>query len=84
MASVVIHRCYDDIQAEQIRELLESNGIGCQIASDVPHSVFPLTLDGLGEVRIAVLEEDAVRAKELIDEFLDVPDLSFNQSDTDV
>jgi Putative prokaryotic signal transducing protein len=82
MKTVVIHRCYDDIQAEQIRELLDQNGIVCQVASDVPHSVFPLTLNGLGEVRIAVLEEESVRARELIDQFLNGPVSTFSDSDT--
>lgn len=70
MKTVVIHRCYDDIEAEQIREFLDAHDIVSQVASDVPHSVFPFTMDGLGEIRIAVLEEEANRARELIDEFL--------------
>ena len=77
MKTVVIHKCYDDIQAELIRGLLEQHDIISQVASDVPHSVFPFTMDGLGEIRIAVLEEEANRARELIEEFLSGPNESF-------
>jgi hypothetical protein len=83
MQTVIIHRCYDDMQAELIKELLEQNEIACQVVSDVPHSVFPITMDGLGEIRIAVLEEEAARAQELIKEFFDAPANSFSESDFD-
>jgi len=79
--TVVIHRCHNDIEAEQIRELLSQADIECQVASDVPHSVFPLTMDGLGEIRIAVLESEADRASELIEQFLNVPSSPFTPED---
>ena len=82
METVVIHRCYDDIQAEMIRDLLDQNGISTQVASDIPHSVFPFSMDGLGEVRISVMEDKSVRAKELIDEFLNAADCSFDSLDS--
>ncbi len=68
--TVLVHRCYDDVQAAQIRDVLTQEGIPCQMSSDVPHTVLPLTTDGLGEVRITVRTEDAPRARELIDLFL--------------
>ena len=45
---------WNDSEAEIIRELLASHGIGCSVSSQVPHSVMPLTVDGLGEIRIHV------------------------------
>ncbi len=78
MKTVIVHRCHNDLEADQIRELLLNEGIECQIASDIPHSIFPLTMDGLGEIRIAVLEEEAHRAQELIKAFLNVPEEPFN------
>jgi hypothetical protein len=70
MDPVIIHRCFNDIEADQIRTLLEENGIACQVVSNVPHTVFPFTLDGLGEVRIAVAAEEADRAIEIIQGYL--------------
>ena len=81
MNTVVVHRCHNDIEAEQIRELLYQEGIVCQVASDVPHSVFPLTLDGLGEVRIAVMAKEAERARRLISQFLDVSQGTFSEGE---
>src|SRR5262245_3574992 len=37
------------------------------VTSAIPPSVFPLTVDGLGEVRISVREDDAEDAKRIID-----------------
>ncbi len=81
MRVTVIHRCNNDFEAEQIRQILESEGIECQIASDVPHDVFPIAVDGLGEVRISVVEEESARAKELIDAFFNAPAHSFELPD---
>src|SRR5471032_2779149 len=36
------------------------------LSSDVPHSIFPLSVDGLGEVRIAVHPNDADEAQRII------------------
>ena len=78
MEIVIVHRCHDDIEADLIRQLLESEMIPCQVVSNVPHSVFPLTFDGLGEVRIGVLVSEADRARKLIAQFFDSPDPSFS------
>jgi ribonuclease-3 len=64
---VIIFRTHSDIEASIVRSLLESHGIHSIVSSDVPHSIFPLTVDGLGEVRISVhagAAEDAQRVIE--------------------
>ncbi len=65
-ALVEVFEASGDKEALVIKGLLESDGIWCSLESDVPHSVFPLEVDGLGAVRIMVSEEDAQRAIELI------------------
>jgi len=55
-----------DNEALIIKGLLESEGIWCSLSSDVPHSVIPLEVDGLGAVRISVSEDDAERAAQII------------------
>lgn len=62
----IIFRTHSDIEASIVRGLLESHGIQTLTSSDVPHSVFPLTIDGLGEVRVAVRESDAQEAARII------------------
>ena len=37
-----------------IRQLLALYGIQCSVSSEVPHTVLPFTVDGLGEVRVHV------------------------------
>lgn len=63
---IVILRTHSDIEASLVRGLLESHGIAALLSSDVPHSVFPLSIDGLGEVRIAVRDDQADEAVRII------------------
>ena len=55
---VVIFRTQSDVEASIVRGLLEANGVPSVVASDVPHNLFPLTVSGLGEVRISVRAAD--------------------------
>jgi ribonuclease III len=64
---VVIFRTHSDVEASIVRSLLEANGVPSVVTSDVPHNIFPLTVNGLGEVRISVREEDADEARRVID-----------------
>lgn len=51
---VLLMRTWSDTEAEMVRQLLDAYGIPCQVVSDVPHTVFPISIDGLGEIRIRV------------------------------
>jgi ribonuclease III len=64
---VVIFRTHSDVEASIVRGLLEAHGIPAIAASDLPHSIFPLAIDGLGEVRISVHPSDAEEAKRIIE-----------------
>ena len=64
---VVIFRTHSDVEASVVRGLLEAHGVLLVVSSDVPHSIFPLTVDGLGEVRISVHRDDADEARRIID-----------------
>ena len=57
-----------DAEALVIKGLLESKGIMCSLSSDIPHSVVPVEVDGLGAVRISVLDEEAERAMQIIED----------------
>lgn len=61
-AGVLLMRSWNDGEAALISHLLAAYGIPCQVVSDIPHAVFPVSVDGLGEIRILVPEsrlEDA-------------------------
>ena len=64
---VIIFRAHSDIEASVVSGLLEAHGIPSVLASDVPHSVFPLNVSTLGEVRISVNAGDADEARRLIE-----------------
>jgi hypothetical protein len=57
-------------EAEVIKSLLDSHRIKCLFQSQVVHSVHPFSVDGLGELKIFVHEEDYEKAKEIISQEL--------------
>jgi ribonuclease-3 len=63
---VIIFRTHSDVEASVVKSLLDAHGIRAMVSSDVPHSVFPLTIDGLGEVRLSVRAEEADEAQRVI------------------
>jgi ribonuclease III len=63
----VIFRTQSDVEASVVRGLLESHGVPTVVASDIPHSIFPLAINGLGEVRISVHPQDADEARRIIE-----------------
>jgi ribonuclease-3 len=64
---VVIFRSHSDIEARIVGALLEAHGLVSVITSDGPQAIFPLSVDGLTEVRIAVRADDADEARRIID-----------------
>ena len=67
-ALAVVFRTHSDIEASIVRGLLEAHGIYAAASSDLTHSVFPLSIDGLGEVRISVPVSQAEAAVTIIRE----------------
>ncbi len=64
---VVIFRTPSDVEASIVRGLLETHGVPSVVASDLPHSIFPLAISGIGEVRILVHPDDAGEALKIIE-----------------
>jgi hypothetical protein len=61
-----VARVWEETEAEIIKGFLESQGIPCFFRSQIVHSVYPIFVDGLGEIRIFVLEKDLETARELL------------------
>jgi hypothetical protein len=57
----------DEVEAKVAKALLESSGIPCWLSSDVPPSVYPMTVDGLAETRLYVAEDRAAEARALLE-----------------
>ena len=64
---VVIFRTHSNVEASIVRGLLESHGVMAVLSSSVAQTVFPLNVNELGAVRIAVRPEDADEARRIID-----------------
>jgi ribonuclease-3 len=64
---VVIFRTHSDVEAAIVRGLLEAHGLPSIVSSSVTHSVFPVNINDLGEVRISVHPGDAEDARRIIE-----------------
>ncbi len=58
-----------EIEAKIIYGILESEGIRVLIKSNMASGALPFTADGMGNVRLFVLEDDHASAEEIIREF---------------
>ena len=65
----VVFRTQSTIEANVVSGLLETRGIPAVMSSGAPHAIFPLTVSGLGEVRLTVRGDQARRARRLIADF---------------
>jgi len=69
---VEVYLARSEAEAQVIKGLLESHGIPCLLKSNAAPSVHVFTIDGMGEVRLMVWEENAEEARELIEGEADV------------
>ena len=67
MSPVVVFTTSSDIEASVVMALLDSQGIASFRASGHTHSVWPMSVSSLGEIRIAVAENLADDARRIID-----------------
>ena len=63
---VEIYKAPNEMEAKVIKSLLESYDIPCFLKSHAAPSVHLFTVDGMGEVKVMVLESMADEAKSLI------------------
>lgn len=54
MQSIVIYRTWNDQEALLVKGILELYGIPVRLETDISHALYPFTVDGLGETRVAV------------------------------
>jgi ribonuclease III len=62
----IVFRTPSEIEARVVRGLLETHGIASLQSSDGPRAIFPLAVDGIGDVRVSVRPEDAEEAERII------------------
>lgn len=79
MKTVVVHTVQGSIEAEIVQTCLRSCGIESTTQGLAVQSVHPFTVDGMGKIKILVMEKDAEAARQTIAQFLD----SSSESDSD-
>ena len=63
---VEVYRSPNEMEAQVIKSLLDSFGIPCLLKSNAAASVHMFAVDGMGEVRVMVLDSMAEKAREII------------------
>ncbi len=60
-----------EMEADILTGILESEGIRVLKKSNMAHGALPFTVDGMGEVKLCVMEEDVTMARIVIKEYLE-------------
>jgi hypothetical protein len=63
---VDVYTANGEAEAQIIKGKLESNGIPCILRSHAAGSVHVFTVDGMGEVKVAVLASQAEEARKIL------------------
>ena len=66
MVSAIIYRTWSDHEAQIVKGILELYGIPVCLDSHLSHTLYPLTIDGLGEVRVLVPSAAGEQAKDIL------------------
>ena len=64
---VTVFRTRSDVEASIVRSLLEAHDVPSVVASPLPQSLFPMAVNTLGEIGIAVHAADAEEAQRIIE-----------------
>ena len=68
-APIVVARTWTDSEASVIKSLLESYSIPCHYSSKLPHRIYPVSGEGLGEIRVFVPASLAQEAKRILADY---------------
>jgi tRNA (pseudouridine54-N1)-methyltransferase len=67
------HSVWGEPKAQLIKSLLEDFDIPVNLLRHAPPSVYPVSIDGLGEVRIMVRSRDLEQARQIIRDYFEEP-----------
>jgi hypothetical protein len=67
-APIVVARAWADSEASVIKSLLESYNIPCHYSSELPHRFYPVSTEGIGQIRILVPASLAQEASDILEE----------------
>ncbi len=78
MEFVEIYRTWNEQKAGMIKELLGDYDIECYLSSHITHSVYPIPVDGLGEIRVMVPQEEEEKSRDVVANFFSPEDEESN------
>jgi hypothetical protein len=73
-ALVEVTVVHNEVEANIIKSLLEEAGIDCVLVTQVPHAIYPININGLGETRVKVLDHNLEAAQAILREYKDFPE----------
>jgi hypothetical protein len=56
-------------EANIVKSILEGSGIDCVLTTQVPHGIYPFTVDGLAAIRIKVLDSQLEAAQVVLRDY---------------
>jgi len=56
-------------EANIVKGILEGSGINCVLVTQVPHGIYPFTVDGLAAIRIKVLDSQLEAAQTVLRDY---------------
>ena len=62
-------------EANIVKSILEGAGIECVLVTQVPHNIYPFTVDGLAAIQIKVLDSQLAASQALLQEYAGDPEL---------
>ena len=71
MKMVVVHTVQGYIEAEIVQACLRSYGIESTTQGLAAQSIHPFTVDGMGKIKILVMEGEAESARQVVTDFLE-------------
>jgi hypothetical protein len=65
---VIVARAWTDSEASVIKSLLASYSIPCHYSSQIPHRIYPVSMEGVGEIRIFVPAACEQEARQILED----------------
>lgn len=64
---IVLYRTFDSaVEANIVKDVLETNGVPCFLSNEIFSSVLPLTNSTVGAIRLNVFAEDVKKADTIL------------------
>ena len=64
---IILYRTFDSsVEANIVKDVLETNGVPCFLSNEIFSSVLPLTNSAVGAIRLNIFAEDVAKADTIL------------------